>query len=555
MGQSMAPVADTARAARGLAAGPIAFEQFGLHFEVLRQGDRVIHREQSRDSRGHPLATLEAEVEYVLGSGTRGRSYLVNRDGYLFQSPISWFAQKGTWDISPGYSPDQHFDRAIQVQCLFCHANDADPVEGTVNRYCVPLFRAAAIGCERCHGPGDLHVRRREQGDDPAGLDDTIVNPGRLEPALREAVCEQCHLQGEKRVLRRGRGPFDYRPGLPLHLFWSVFVRVPDLTEENQAVGQVEQMRVSRCSRASGGRLGCISCHDPHELPAADRKAAYYRGRCLNCHAEHDCGLPATVRQDKNHDACSACHMPRLTSSDIAHTAVTDHRIRRRPAPTDTGEAESSPLEPGANPLVSFYKAVADPRDREVSRDMGLALMELAREHGPAAQPLGAIALPYLEGAVHRAPDDVPAWEARGYALGLEEHGPEALDSVEAALARAPTREQALTDAAVLAGALKRYDAAAAYWRRALAVNPWATSYHEQLAQLLAVRGDWPAATAECLAALRLNPLRAPARLLLIRCHLHGGRQDEARAELDTLLAMQPSEAEALRRWFREQKP
>src|SRR5207253_975908 len=81
---------------------------------------------------------------------------------------------------------------------------------------------------ERCHGPGELHVQRqRERRTEPGDWDDTIVNPSRLEPALREAVCEQCHLQGQARVLRRGRGVFDYRPGLPLHLSWTVFEKPP----------------------------------------------------------------------------------------------------------------------------------------------------------------------------------------------------------------------------------------------------------------------------------------------------------------------------------------
>src|SRR5207249_3474992 len=146
--------------------------------------------------------------------------------------PISWFSQKEQWDLSPGYTGDRLFDRPIVPQCLFCHCNDARPVVGTVNRYEQPLFRWHAIGCERCNGPGELHVRSGDRLD--------IVNPARLDPALREAVCEQCHLQGESRVARRGReSPFDYRPGLPLYAFSSVFVRLPEL-RDNKAVDQVE---------------------------------------------------------------------------------------------------------------------------------------------------------------------------------------------------------------------------------------------------------------------------------------------------------------------------
>ena len=39
------------------------------------------------------------------------------------------------------------------------------------------LFRGHAIGCERCHGLGEIHVQRPAVVD---GLDDTIVNLGNL---------------------------------------------------------------------------------------------------------------------------------------------------------------------------------------------------------------------------------------------------------------------------------------------------------------------------------------------------------------------------------------
>ena len=84
------------------------------------------------------LAEIEAEVRFALGSGTRGITYLIERDGFLFQSPIAWFAQQGRWDISPGYgefSPQPNFERPIQPDCLFCHANQFRPVAGTLNRY------------------------------------------------------------------------------------------------------------------------------------------------------------------------------------------------------------------------------------------------------------------------------------------------------------------------------------------------------------------------------------------------------------------------------------
>jgi Tfp pilus assembly protein PilF len=552
MGRSFASMAQVADHERYDAAAHNPFQKFGFDYRVERDGPRVWHTESRRAAGGRPLFDFKVEVQYAMGSGTRGRSYLIDRDGYLFQSPISWFSQAAAWDMSPGYSETQHFERPVEAQCLFCHANDAAPLEHTINHYQRPLFRAHAIGCERCHGPGALHVERRQREEVAAAFDDTIVNPGRLQPSLREAVCQQCHLQGEKRIVRRGRQPFDYRPGLPLHLFWSVFVRIPELNHDNQAVGQVEQMYSSRCFRASDGRLGCISCHDPHAVPAAAEKTAYYRDRCLTCHAEHGCRLPVAVRQARNQDDCRACHMPRNDSSDIAHTAVTDHRILRKPAPPAPAEQPHT-LAPGENPLAYFYRDLQDPRDHEVSRDMGLALVELARHHGPQAAPLAPLALPLLEGAVFRAPDDVAAWEAEGYALWMHGQGTDALNAFDAALARAPQREQSLNDAGLLAERLKQPERAISYWRRAVAVNPWLGFYRYQLARLLIERRDWSEALAECRAILRLNPASKETRLLLVRCHLGLGEKEQARAEFTTLLALRPQDSDALRRWFEEQ--
>ncbi len=97
-------------------------------------------------------------------------------------------------------------------------------------------------------------------------------------------------------------------------------------------MGQVEQMKASRCFRASEGRLGCMSCHDPHELPDPEEKVAYFRERCLACHEDKGCKLPEPVRLARNReDYCAGCHMPVSQTVDAVHIAVRDHRILRDP--------------------------------------------------------------------------------------------------------------------------------------------------------------------------------------------------------------------------------
>ncbi len=550
MARSFFPTAEVADAERYDEPSGNPFEKDGTLFRVERRGRAVLHRATRRGGDGRVLFEAEAEAAYAMGSGARGRSYLVNRDGYLFQSPISWYAQKNIWDRSPGYGSDQLFGRPVPAQCLFCHCNDADPVEHTVNRYREPLFRAHAIGCERCHGPGELHAASRARGDVPDGpVDPTIVNPGHLEPALREAVCQQCHLQGEARVLRRGRQPFDFRPGLPLHLFWAMFVRLPELTD-NKAVSHVEQMADSRCFRGSDGKLGCTSCHDPHRLPAPEGRTAFYRGRCLTCHGEPDCDEAPAARAARNKDDCVACHMPRVHSTDIVHTAVTDHRVARRPG-ADRPAGGPRPLSAGEVPIVHFHRDLVGPDDKESGRDLGLALAELAQKQPRAAVPLARLARPMLEAAAERAPEDVPARAALAEVQAAQGRPREALAACEEALARAPRHEATLATAAALLQGLGKPQEAADYWRRAAEVNPWNSSYHTGLARALADRRDWAAAVEACRTAVRIDPASLQARALLVQYLIGAAERERARAEFDVLAELCPPEAVAeLRRWY-----
>ena len=391
MGRSLAPVVHGAASQRYDTKVHNPFETDGFRYQVVREGDRVFHQESVADTKGHVVADQRVEMNFVIGSGTRAYSYLFQRDGFLFQSPITWYSQKGIWDLSPGYRGRRAgFERGIVQECLFCHCNQADHVENTVNKYRQPIFQGLAIGCERCHGPGELHVELRKRGEAPVGLDDTIVNPAHLDVPAREAICQQCHLQGAVRVPRRGLDVFAFRPGLPLHLFWSVFVRPPEFAD-HLLVGQVEQMAASRCYRASPAsqKLGCISCHDPHALPAPDQRVAHYRNSCLQCHQEQSCTLAADKRRQKvPDDSCITCHMPRLDTSDILHTAVTDHRIVRQPqAPART--LPTRVLRPGEVPLLYFHRDLNDANAPEVQRDLGLALVDLARSQpgSQATQP------------------------------------------------------------------------------------------------------------------------------------------------------------------------
>jgi hypothetical protein len=555
MGRSVEPVARVATLQRYDEAARNPFTALGAQFRVARDGDRVWHRESRLDAQGRPVFTHDLEAHYAVGSGTHGRSYLTARDGYVFQTPISWYAQKGIWDLSPGFGPREVPGRAVSPECLFCHANRVEPEPGYVNRYRTPVFPGhAAIGCERCHGPGEEHAASGgARMDAKAGRDPTIVNPRHLTPALRGAVCEQCHLEGVVRLARRGRGLNDFRPGLPLQDFWSVLVEEGADGEAPLAVSHVELMYRSACFRGSAGpgQLGCVSCHDPHAKPEPERRVAHFRARCLRCHQSRGCSepLPRRLAWTKD-DSCAECHMPRYGAGDIVHVALTDHSIPRRPA------RRGPPGPPRTAPrLAHFYRERMDPADWEGARDLAVGLVQAVRDGKLSPAPAISRSLAQLGPWLKDFPDDLPAWQARGDALAEVRRLGEALAAYERILARAPRDEAALVEAARTAQALGQPDRALAYLRRAVEVSPLRPAYRRALALLLMEARDWDAVGRQCQAWLRLEPTSVEARMLRVTWLVRQGQREEARAEFARIEAVRPPDLPALRALYAKLQP
>ena len=518
-----------------------SFSAFNSRLSVETQGRQMWHHQTRLDAAGQPIYAHDLEVQYVIGSGTRGFSYLMDRDGFLFQSPISWFTQKQTWDLSPGFPRTWLNGRPIGAECLFCHANRVRPREGTVNGYEPPIFDGHTIGCERCHGPGERHVRdRANQAAFEGPIDFTIVNPRKgsgIEPARRDAICEQCHLAGEARLPRRGRGLFDFRPGLPFEMFWSVFVRDRSAEPSAKAVNHVEQMHLSRCYQQSADdtKLGCISCHDPHETVPPSKRVSYYRGKCLECHQEHGCSLPREVRLQKSkQDSCIDCHMPRYPSSNIPHTAATDHRIPRRAETPSPEQRHDQPL----RAIVPFYPPDNAAEERELLRDRGIALSRLGLSGKRDMQHFLPQAVEPLHDFLAQCPDDVPALEAYGQVLTVLGQDAEAKTAFESLLRLSPRQEVAARSLARMAQKNGDVETALTYWRRAVDINPQAADYHGNLATLLAGKGEWADARRHCQSWLHLDPESVEARKLWVRCLRQQGDTKGAREEMERLLRL-----------------
>ncbi|MEX2263994.1 MAG: multiheme c-type cytochrome [Bryobacteraceae bacterium] len=326
----------------------------GTRFGARFADGRLLHRLERNGRRA------EYPIDYFIGSGNEGRSYLIRIGDALFQSPVSWYSRRGIWDVSPGYErdPAPDFTRPVTAECLFCHAGRAAPVPGTLNRYADPPFLAEAITCERCHGPSERHLARPSR--------ETIVNPVRLPPRVRDSVCEQCHLSGESRIANPGLKIADFEPGRELEEVFSVYRFDSPPGQPLKVVSHSEQFARSVCERESGERMWCGSCHDPHNKPADAQ--VFYRERCLNCH-----GADVMAKHPEPKEDCIGCHMPRRSVSDGGHTAFTDHEILRRPR-KQVEESRSQRLAAWRPPPEKFAK-----------RNLGLAYMGVGERDQSAA--------------------------------------------------------------------------------------------------------------------------------------------------------------------------
>lgn len=421
----------------------VSSEKFQRSFEVYTEKGKLYQSESGADFRN------AHEVEYAVGSGVNGLSFVVRRGDHLFQAPLSYYSRAKSWGLSPGYEfADYGFNRPIAAPCIACHSGRPRPVPGRNGQYAEPPFQELSIGCESCHGPGREHVRR-------GGAKAAIVNPARLPAARAEDICMNCHQGGDTRVLQPGKTALDFRPGQVLNDTVAIF-KIPrgaggaadvDLLEHH------ESMRVSKCFRESSGKMNCITCHNPHAAKPD------YRAACLGCHKTQ---LAAT-HPPRGSD-CIGCHMPKRDVGFIAHSALTNHRIVRTPDQTlpavafaqttrdlpdlvHFNRAAGKPL-----PLVTLLQAYGELLERhppyferfqavlnesaKKTPDQPLVLAALGRRALRANAP--AEAINYLSEAVERGSESSTTFEDLGEALALAGRLEDAVKALQRGIELAP---------------------------------------------------------------------------------------------------------------------
>jgi len=240
---------------------PVPFTVFdseaGEYFEVLRKEGALYQSQYAVDRDGKEIFRQTWKLPFVVGSGENGFGFLLQREGYLFEAPLTYYTKSHVWGFSPGYElRNLAFTRPVIAECVGCHSGRSQPVYGRSALYREPPFAELAVGCENCHGPGERHVAERRDGHAIAGNTDTsIVNPARLSGWLADNICMKCHQGGDVRVEQPGKHEQDFRPGTRLDDVVAIFKAPLSRGASSQSVllEHYFSMTLSKCYRASAG--------------------------------------------------------------------------------------------------------------------------------------------------------------------------------------------------------------------------------------------------------------------------------------------------------------
>lgn len=420
-------------AAEGFIAADFLHAASGVHYRIWQEAGRVWLSYEREGAQAGRALNGRQELRYFLGSGKRGRTYLFQQQGYWFEAPINWYAKKQIWDMTPNYLAAREMPLTLPVDpgCLRCHTSGAaSALPDARNHYAAEPFAWGGITCAACHGDGSAHIA--------SGGKVRMMNLDALEPVRRDSVCLNCHLEGQAAVVREGKRLENFVPGDNLFDYALFFVYRNDSGSGGRATSQWEALLKSECKQKS--RMTCTTCHDPHGSPSAGERVAFYRKRCLQCHQQD--GF-AENHHSENLD-CTACHMARPPSNDIAHEQVTDHWIRRRVSQERLPLASAGELE-----VVGGFAAG--------DRELGLAYAQMAargdRNAGVRAMELLLSAEKHASGAG----DDHELHAQLGFLEQMTGHASEAAEDYRQALRADPYEALAAGDLAVIEAGQGRY--------------------------------------------------------------------------------------------------
>lgn len=250
--------------------------------------------------------TQTVSVPIVWAMGAQAQTWVLQRNGNLYESRVSYYPSIQGLDITTGDEqlPPKNIDEAVgrpigmdeAKACFNCHATNA------ITRHQLDLKSLQpGITCERCHAGVHAHVADMISGSASAPIPQSL---GKLASEDISNFCGQCHRSWETVLRAHWRGQADVR-------------------------FQPYRLANSRCFNGADSRISCVACHDPHQKVMRD--ISYYDAKCLACHGEAATAGDTSSSRPKAcpvaKSRCATCHMPQISLPN-GLLRFTDHQIR-----------------------------------------------------------------------------------------------------------------------------------------------------------------------------------------------------------------------------------
>jgi cytochrome c554/c'-like protein len=248
-------------------------------------------------------SSIVVPVRWALGdSSAMGQTYILEKDGQLYESRMSWFRELN--GIGPtlggGNSLPANLNEAMgrpmsrddKLRCFGCHATNASEGSRLTLETMTP-----GVQCGHCHKNTAEHLVATASHSGKAIVTPGLTDLANLSAEQASNFCGQCHRT------------------------WAEIAM-----QANPSVANVRfqpyRLTESKCYDPDDARISCLACHDPHS--EAQVEPAAYDAKCEACHAGKKPAAKACPVAKAN---CVTCHMPKIELPG-AHYKFSDHRIR-----------------------------------------------------------------------------------------------------------------------------------------------------------------------------------------------------------------------------------
>lgn len=292
---NMAHALETVEKSKVLIDHPLLTATYGRYsYRIERKGNQSLY------SVTDGTTTITTPIRWSMGASSAiGQTYILEKDGELYESRMSWFRElnglgptlggAATLPADLNEAAGRLMSHDDKLRCFGCHStNAAAGTQLTLDRM------TPGVQCAHCHEATDAHLAAMLHKSSQPVLPPPL---SKLSAEQASNFCGRCHRTWAE-IAMQGN------PGIANIRF------------------QPYRLTGSKCYDPDDARISCLACHNPHQEASA--QPVDYDAKCQACHGGAKTGAKACPVSTSK---CVTCHMPKIELPG-GHYKFSDHRIR-----------------------------------------------------------------------------------------------------------------------------------------------------------------------------------------------------------------------------------